>query len=104
VPGTNRGNSTQSDGVTRQDAVIQKAIAGAIRHSASASRRRPDPDGKSGADHQRVHRAPRPEDAWPILVALERVAGFLPGAMSSAVDVDDCESRAKIKVRPIAAE
>jgi uncharacterized protein len=59
---------------------------------------------KSDADHQRVHRAPRPEDAWPILVDLERVAGFLRGAMSSAVDGDDYESRAKIKVGSITVE
>lgn len=45
-----------------------------------------------------------PKDAWPILVDLERVAGCLPGATITAVDGDDYEGRAKIKVGPVTVE
>lgn len=45
-----------------------------------------------------------PERAWVVLTDLERVAPCLPGARITAVDGDDYEGRAKIKIGPITAE
>lgn len=45
-----------------------------------------------------------PDQAWPILLDLERVAPCLPGATITSIDGDDFEGRAKIKVGPITAE
>ncbi|RYF58369.1 MAG: carbon monoxide dehydrogenase [Comamonadaceae bacterium] len=45
-----------------------------------------------------------PDEAWPVLLDLERVAPCLPGATITAIDGDDFEGKAKIKVGPITAE
>lgn len=45
-----------------------------------------------------------PEQAWPILVDLERIAPCIPGAKITGVDGDVYEGRAKIKVGPITIE
>jgi carbon monoxide dehydrogenase subunit G len=45
-----------------------------------------------------------PEEAWPVLLDLERIAPMLPGAMITSRDGDDYEGKAKIKVGPITAE
>jgi carbon monoxide dehydrogenase subunit G len=45
-----------------------------------------------------------PDQAWPVLTDLERVAVCIPGASITGVDGDDFEGKAKIKVGPITAE
>ncbi|PKV95502.1 MULTISPECIES: SRPBCC family protein [Amycolatopsis] len=45
-----------------------------------------------------------PEQAWPVLMDLERIAPCLPGAAITGVDGDTFEGKAKIKVGPITAE
>ncbi|GAA3300058.1 SRPBCC family protein [Glutamicibacter nicotianae] len=45
-----------------------------------------------------------PQEAWPILLDLERIAPMIPGASITGVDGDEFEGKAKIKVGPITAE
>lgn len=45
-----------------------------------------------------------PEEAWPVLLDLQRIAPMLPGASITSVDGDEYEGKAKIKVGPITAE
>ncbi|MEV4954098.1 MULTISPECIES: SRPBCC family protein [Paenarthrobacter] len=45
-----------------------------------------------------------PEEAWPVLLDLERIAPMLPGASITSVDGEEYEGKAKIKVGPITAE
>lgn len=45
-----------------------------------------------------------PEEAWPVLMDLERIAPMLPGASITGVDGDEYEGKAKIKVGPITVE
>lgn len=45
-----------------------------------------------------------PEEAWPVLLDLERIAPMIPGATITGVDGDEFEGKAKIKVGPITAE
>lgn len=45
-----------------------------------------------------------PEQAWPVLLDLERIAPMIPGASITGVDGDEFEGKAKIKVGPITAE
>lgn len=45
-----------------------------------------------------------PEDAWPVLLDLERIAPMIPGASITGIDGDEFEGKAKIKVGPITAE
>ncbi|BCW77952.1 MULTISPECIES: SRPBCC family protein [unclassified Arthrobacter] len=45
-----------------------------------------------------------PDEAWPVLLDLQRIAPMLPGASITSVDGDEYEGKAKIKVGPITAE
>lgn len=45
-----------------------------------------------------------PNEAWPVLLDLQRIAPMLPGASITSVDGDEYEGKAKIKVGPITAE